>query len=421
MQQIRTHFAFIALALLCLTISLSACQKPSDSKGSAAATPASPKTPAAPPTESGGGIDGSGGDVLQSTLEQVQKAFDESINNLDQTIYAIHRMHKLDQETYDYMFEKGAHTLVGAFLDPKRTNESSPEMADSIAQGKIRILAKNEDCKTSDASHDGSAIGDHKSGTICLSLTRLQKIPVKSLNEEIFLLLIHELSHLSGFNENQAVALQKLFSRNPNLYEDGLIKTYSVSGFRRCNIDEMFAEQKEMENSPYWQRQKEILVELLSDSQPRGCGPSTNEMTDKVDIFADDAEFLNTTGKFSRQEFKWELTSQARGIEGTFYSSSNIQDLTNVASVHLETKSAVIWGINGKIGTNAQCSTKALVANLIANIPTILKTNCGRGAGDSLDNISLEQREAKMLEGIKARVLKEKEILEGEKSSSPLN
>jgi len=52
-----------------------------------------------------------------------------------------------------------------------------------------------------------------------------------------------------------------------------------------------------------------------------------------------------------------------------------------------------------------QCSPKILLANLIANIPDVLELNCGSG-----------RDKANSVERIKARIIKEKEILEGEKS-----
>jgi hypothetical protein len=304
---------------------------------------------------------------------------------------------------YYYLFGSGAKKIILDFLLITNYSQQSP-LIKNLSEGAIKVNPQNEACQLKDGSHSGSAKGDYHSGEICISYQQLQRLPPQVINEEVFKLLIHELSHLSGFNEERAVGIQKLLSMNRFIYSDENEPGF-ISNLYACDREEIDKEIKEMESSKYWQQQKARLLELLTGSQPRGCtGLNINEMTDKIDIFSDDAEWLVATGKFPRSGFRWYERKPEDSHQYTpavaLYTDW-VQDISTVATVFVGTTTASIT-IPAKMGTNAQCSPKILLANLIANIPDILKMGCGGGGKNDMD-------------GIQVRIAKEKEILTGEK------
>ncbi len=406
MQFLRSYMARITLLLLGVTIGLSACQKGGSSGGSSPAdgpAQAAPGPSGAPVAHNGGGgIDGSGGDSVHSSLAQVKKVFAEELAVLEKRLaFMKMRYSQADELVYDFQFGRGSRKLVGEFLLLGAERESSSPLIDALRSHSIQIKPQLEACQSKDGQRSGSAKGNYKSGEICISYQELQKISPFSLNLEIFDLLIHELSHLSGFDEAKAVKIQNLVYRKRLIYS-----TYNevgfINGLKSCDYNLITKEAKEMDDSPYWQEQKRKLIELLSGEQPRGCGPDTNKMTDRVDIFADDAEFLTTTSKFPASGYRWSNERSGHREASVYIGYGNVQDISVVATLHVQTPTAWIW-IDAQIGKDAQCSPKMLMANLIANIPDVLELGCNMKSDIAND-----------FARVRARVLKEKEILDGE-------
>lgn len=408
MSQDRTHSLLGVICLIVLTIFLSvACQKkgdPASPSGNEATTPPSAPVPQA--GGGGGGIDGSGGDFQRSTLEEAKKAVAEEIKALPGRLATLKNFVTNSEEfVYEYKFGKNTYRPVLSFLQMHvlKNRDDSPKspLEEGVRMGRIQIKPQIEPCDAKDGKHSGSAKGDLQSGEICLSYKSLQLIPRKVLNEQIFGLLIHELSHLSGFDESRAVEFQSMILSNRDMYSNS-----SASGFlnnlRACETEEIQNEIKEINASPYWQAQKKILVEMLS-GQKMYCS-TPNYMRDRISIFADDAERVSITRKFKRADFHWILTKEAKGVDGTFFGINIIQDLTTVASIRVETSTATLGDLDALVGTDAQCSPKILLANVIANIPSIVDVDCDGRPSD-----------VETPDQVKARALKEKEILEGEK------
>jgi hypothetical protein len=395
------------LLLLGVTIGLSACQKGGGSGGSSPSdgpAQAAPNQPGAPVAHNGGGgIDGSGGDSVHSSLEQVKKAFSEEAAALQKRLsYMTMKYSQADELVYDFQFGRGSRKLVGDFLLMSQPDQNTSPLSEGLRSQTIQIKPQLEACQSKDGLRSGSAKGNYKNGEICISYQELQKISPFSLNLEIFSVLIHELSHLSGFDEAKAVQIQYLVYQKRLIYS-----TYDevgfINGLISCDRNLITKEAKEMEDSVYWQEQKRKLVELLSGEQPRGCGPGTNKMTDRVDIFEDDAEFLSITSKFPSSGYRWASNRNSGGEAGAYIGYGRIQDISVVASIHVQTPTAWIW-IDAQMGKDGQCSPKILMANLIANIPDILEMGCNTKSGIAND-----------FNRVRARILKEKEILEGEK------
>lgn len=413
MRYIRNYVSISVLLALVLTISLTACQKPSSNGPSSSSPPApgSQSTPVEPspgnPTleNGGGGIDGSGGNTAQSSLEEVQKAFDEIQKELYERFVQIAQHRAMDPEVVDFISERNAHqTLKDLFknFDPSKESAFNNPFSKALKNGNVRIIPQETDCQTRDSSHDGSATGNLEKGEICISLSRLTKLPARVLHEEIFLLLVHEMSHLAGFNEQNAEYFQRFFLRHPKLYQSQIEATKVFPSFKSCDGSLIQKEQEEMDASPYWRAQKAAFIKMLSGSQPRNCGEGTNQLEDKVVIFADDAEWLGITAQFAQTGMNWQKKNESGD---TFYTVNWIQNMTLVASIYLETETMTLSGINGKIGTPSQCSTKSLLANLLANTEAVLSKGC---------NTHDEPEELQA----KRRIQRQKEILDGEKSAA---
>ncbi len=400
MQWFRFYLLGIASLLVGLTMTLSACQKGGSSRANdPTGAPTDTGAPKAGDGGGGGGIDGSGGDSVQSSLQEVQKAFAEEIKLLPSRLQRMsgERL-MLEEFAYDHSFGSGAKKLVLDFLKLK---DYSSQLAQALEEQKIRIQSQNATCETKDGNHAGSAKGNLEQGEICISYEKLRAITPIVLNQEIFGLLIHELSHLSGFDEAKAVKLQKLLMYNRNIYSSPYEPGF-INGLKTCDVKLIQQQNEEMKKSAYWVEQLKAFSDLMADSQPRGCGSMSNKITSRIDIFADDAEFLAVTGKFPDHGYQYQIAENPQGESKALMSYSDVQDLSQVASVYLRNRTGII-SIPAKMGTDAQCSPKILLANLIANVSDVLLLGCG---GHS--------REVNTPERIRARIQKEKDILAAE-------
>lgn len=408
MQTRRIWKTTILRAFLALTTFLSACQK--------ADTHRSQSTHGQTVTagEGGGGVDGSGGNTHKSSKSEVQTAFDEVLKDLPGRLNQIYKNLRLVDKLYDDQYGGGAHELMNDFISAvqDRVHTGPQPYGVNLQNGQIKIKLQNSVCRGAHEQTAGRAVGDIDHGAICISLERLKNVPPNVLHEEIFALLVHELSHLRGFSEEKAVRLQKLVASHPGVYLPGN-RDPLPKGFKPCDSDLIYAEVKSMQQSKYWQSQKMILESLLSGVQERGCPDLSKEETPieekqelKANIFVDDVEFLRSTTKFVNP--RWPIETVDRGEPRCAIASvSEIQNLTAVATIRLEVSGLVIDNIIPKLGTDAQCSPKILLANLIANAPDALNAGCGWN------------REINEPERIRARIQREKDILAGDEGGRP--
>ncbi len=419
------------LITLSLSIFLSACQKKENS------TNTTPTAPTALPdvqsnaggTSGGGGIDGSGGDVERSSKQQVQAAIKNNLKMLQQALSVMaNGLESLgDEAIYDQKFGSGAYNLVYNFIYPtgtKKVNFNLAEdatdddkaiisglnpIADALRAGFIVINIQSEPCRVQtsvegkayeEEKHDGMAIGDYKHGKICLSEDLLQTLSASSVENDILFLLIHELSHLSGFNEANARKLQNLVAHNKELYSSNALDIFLASNTQKCDYKLLATEIELIKKSQYWQTQLNRILTTLSGSQPRGCGEMTNELEDRSKIFVDDVEFMSQTIKFS-DHFDWPSLQIKSEKPEVILSYHDIQGLSDVATLDIRTSTARIFPVEALLGRSAQCSYRGLIANFIANMDDALQIGCGTRA-----------QQMGSLEKIKQRMLLEKKILE---------
>lgn len=75
------------------------------------------------------------------------------------------------------------------------------------------IFANSDDCYDSHGAPTDGSIYSPLAGTICISVGRLaKKLTTDNVRAQVLALVIHEYSHLKGFDEAKAAALQKWFT-----------------------------------------------------------------------------------------------------------------------------------------------------------------------------------------------------------------
>ena len=175
------------------------------------------------------------------------------------------------------------------------------------------------------------------------------------------------------------------------------------------------AEEKEMKASPYWRTQMERLVNLLRGKMRRICAPYTDEVEYKMDTFADDVEFAldaSSGGSLKMwQGFKLsdlvdlgrlDNDSILRGYDDVSFDISPLESrFTSAAEgqvkVTIEADGKLLRNVKARLGTNAQCSPKVFLANLIANVPSLLNMQCGQNrdqinsSAQILENLRVEK------------------------------
>ena len=163
---------------------------------------------------SGGGIDGSGGETVQSskievenTLESIQKSAAESLFRL-----TLEYMF-LSSETLDYIYGKNSANALSKLFKAKNFNAT--KVFNKLITQNVNLNVKDKGyCSTKlngKIKHThGSATGNFPHGSICLSINALQEIPKEGLRVQASALFIHELTHLFYLNEEDAKSIQNI-------------------------------------------------------------------------------------------------------------------------------------------------------------------------------------------------------------------
>lgn len=169
----------------------------------------------------GGGIDGSGGNTIFSTKEDISQALNKAKVDLPALVDELYK-----EKTYNTLFDEKARLFIDRFYPHTQIAVYAGEIL-----ANVKINLQDVPCVSREGQRAGSASGNLQNGEICLSTEKLKMIPADSLSEEITALMFHELSHLVGFNEEDALNLQKfvldkylskkaLFSNPSILYGD---------------------------------------------------------------------------------------------------------------------------------------------------------------------------------------------------------
>jgi len=144
-----------------------------------------------------GVIDSSGGNAKESTVEEVKSAIQSGFLKIPNVIHRLKLMYELN--------DSGISNIVTNFIDRKPEEKLKS----------LTIKPQEEACDSREGHRDSSV---NQANEICLSTSRLQRIPPSSLETEIIALLVHEISHVVVFNENDADMIQEHIVENPNRY-----------------------------------------------------------------------------------------------------------------------------------------------------------------------------------------------------------
>lgn len=200
----KFHFAkiFFATTAIVTTALLVCCTKETDkSKG----------------TQHGGG-----GSFQKSSAEHVQGALDKAIrlamgNDPQKNIFAQFVL-AWGIKNQDLVTSRLFPALAGLDLN---SDFRLPENAAKLKSPALEALAKNKfdrkevgDCLTTlKGEHkDASVSALSTDADVCFSIGNLTRVPPSSLYQQVFALLIHEASHMSGAEESEALKWQTEFA-----------------------------------------------------------------------------------------------------------------------------------------------------------------------------------------------------------------
>lgn len=181
----------------------------------------------------GGTLDGGGGDPVLATREQVVKAVNDSWSLLTKTTPANPLISaeyvladllwpitgKLDTNDPEIREAQKAHAMLAKIfsLPPdRRIGFPRPKFPNIEQLGKKR-LQMLEKGLCSGSAHKATTASVTKlsmEGEICVSIDGLQRLATASLSHAVLALLVHEIAHLVGYDEDDAKFLENYFIKN---------------------------------------------------------------------------------------------------------------------------------------------------------------------------------------------------------------
>ncbi len=154
-----------------------------------------------------GGVDSGGGDASSSEAQTIRKMIlqfqkrdlPHAFTRLFQhNLEDLQRFSHLDVEEYD-LFK----ALIG-------TKQKKDEIINLIRGAQIEFASK--DCKTDSVEHKEASA--RAPNYICFSPSLLMRLPPRGLDLELLSLFAHEVSHLYGFDESQAMRIHDWFLKH---------------------------------------------------------------------------------------------------------------------------------------------------------------------------------------------------------------
>lgn len=143
--------------------------------------------------------DAGGGDATKSDIKAVEYYINHDLRDRLKTVF-----HRIEY----YYSHSETHNSSATNILPLQVSNLFVDIDVQSFIDQVKIVAQKEDCLGKlHESKDGSAFDN----TICLSSTRLARIPNETLTMEIDALAAHELAHLRGANEADAQIVQKWF------------------------------------------------------------------------------------------------------------------------------------------------------------------------------------------------------------------
>lgn len=184
-----------------------------------------------------GGEDAGAGNSVTSTAEEVEAAIKEvwelSISEDSKFLNALFNSTKslsaselgINKEA----FSRAKIVLETVFLESlteaelKEADEYNkprrkPRAQRVLAQSKLELL-KNGPCAAAKNHNGDASVSAFATGArICYSVQNLMRYPKSSLRLEVIALLVHELAHINGFQEDDAILAQKAIVARASMY-----------------------------------------------------------------------------------------------------------------------------------------------------------------------------------------------------------
>jgi len=156
-----------------------------------------------------GGAGSHGGNTSRSTPEQVKLAVTRDAQMLLPGVFAHIRQEMNQRGEALHISDPALREVFSAMLgsDNSLDIKRIPALIDlSATPFKIKDTGV---CFDGSKPRDASVLEYKLKSEMCISVTRLTRIPTKALAVQISALLIHELAHHFGFNEDKAQKVQK--------------------------------------------------------------------------------------------------------------------------------------------------------------------------------------------------------------------
>lgn len=161
-----------------------------------------PANPASQSAKPEGGVDGGGGDVLQSTSYQVEQAVSNTYQGVMGNVFYNLALSEVNDPYVKRIMEKMFNDQVGQIDWPR----SQPIFQDLVAS---QFHLQKEGClEQSGESHAMGVQHFQLKEVICVSTNVLQKLPPEDLQAQLIGLFSHEFAHHFGFTEFDAVKFQ---------------------------------------------------------------------------------------------------------------------------------------------------------------------------------------------------------------------
>lgn len=168
-------------------------------------------------TVQGGGVDGSGGDGLTSSPEEVEEQYQKLKEEAFDAIYRMGFWAAFSNEVeFDKKFGSGTYRVLKSILT--KTDDVNSALY-NLKNGKIIYKPKRDaSCSATEGHRDSAAKGKNGEGEICISLLNMRRYTNNALIIQMVALTLHEILHLYEYPESTAKQLQTVLSNNADLF-----------------------------------------------------------------------------------------------------------------------------------------------------------------------------------------------------------
>lgn len=126
-----------------------------------------------------------------------------------------------------------------------------PKSIEDIFLSSKLTIKENSSCLHDGEEKDASYYSENGENIICFSAKRLSRLPEYSLRLTVMGLLFHELGHLHGYSEQEAVKLQRFFENKMNFILNGFYESLDLYKLMSRQIGIVLAALHQIKNTYY--------------------------------------------------------------------------------------------------------------------------------------------------------------------------